>query len=88
MDERLRFVARLLDGEKMAPLCTGFGISRKTGCTIYHRDKGCGIEGTTDRSRRLQRLFGPPVVIPRDASRTDRSVAEIRKRRRTPSPPR
>lgn len=28
MDERLRFVARLLDGEKMAPLCREFGISR------------------------------------------------------------
>jgi putative transposase len=30
-DERLRFVARLLEGEKMAPLCGEFGISRKTG---------------------------------------------------------
>ena len=27
VDERLRFVARLLDGEKMAGLCTEFGIS-------------------------------------------------------------
>ena len=25
MDERVRFVARLLDGEKMAPLCAEFG---------------------------------------------------------------
>jgi hypothetical protein len=33
MDERLRFVARLLEGEKMAPLCAEFGISRKTGST-------------------------------------------------------
>jgi hypothetical protein len=33
MDERLRFVARLLEGEKMAPLCAEFGISRKTGYT-------------------------------------------------------
>ena len=55
MDERLRFVARLLDGEKMAPLCAEFGISRKTGYKIYHRYKGCGIEGLTDRSRRPQR---------------------------------
>ena len=31
MDERLRFVARLLDGEKMAALCREFDISRKTG---------------------------------------------------------
>ena len=28
MDERLRFVARLLEGEKMAPLRAEFGISR------------------------------------------------------------
>jgi putative transposase len=26
MDERLRFVARLLEGEKMAALCGEFGI--------------------------------------------------------------
>jgi len=31
MDERLRFVARLLDGEKMAALCREFDVSRKTG---------------------------------------------------------
>ena len=30
MDERLKFIARLLDGEKMAGLCREFGISRKT----------------------------------------------------------
>lgn len=55
MDERLRFIARLLDGEQMAGLCAEFGISRKTGYKIYHRYQGCGIEGLTDRSRRPQR---------------------------------
>ena len=35
MDERLRFVARLFEGEKMAPLCAEFGISRKTGYKIF-----------------------------------------------------
>ena len=34
MDERLKFIARLLDGEKMAVLCRQFGISRKTGYKI------------------------------------------------------
>ena len=29
MDERLRFVARLLDGESMTEVCRDFGISRK-----------------------------------------------------------
>ena len=50
MDERLRFVARLLDGEKMAPLCAEFGISRKTGYKIYDRYKDCGVHGL-DRSQ-------------------------------------
>ena len=31
VDERLRLVARLLDGEKMAGRCREFGISRKAG---------------------------------------------------------
>ena len=31
MEERLRFVARLLDGEAMTEVCREFGISRKTG---------------------------------------------------------
>jgi transposase-like protein len=31
MDERLRFVAQLLDGEPMTEVCRTFGISRKTG---------------------------------------------------------
>jgi putative transposase len=52
MDERLRFVARLLEGEKMAPLCAEFGISRKTGYKIYDRYKDCGIGAFSDRSRR------------------------------------
>ena len=55
VDERLRFVARRLDGEKMAALCAEFGISRKTGYKIYERYQDCGVEGLTDRSRRPYR---------------------------------
>ena len=55
VDERLRFIARLLDGEKMAGLCREFGISRKTGYKIYSRYKDCGLDGLTDRSRRPYR---------------------------------
>ncbi len=55
MDERLRFVARLLDGEKMAALCREFDVSRKTGYKIFDRYKDCGLEGLTDRSRRPYR---------------------------------
>ncbi len=52
MDERLRFVARLLEGEKMAELCREFEISRKTGYKIFNRYKDTGLEGLTDRSRK------------------------------------
>jgi len=55
MDERLRFVARVLDGEKMAPLCAEFGISRKTGYKIFDRYKECGLQAFSDRSRRPYR---------------------------------
>jgi putative transposase len=55
MDERLRFVARLLDGKKMAALCRAFDISRKTGYKIFQRYKDCGLDGLTDRSRRPNR---------------------------------
>jgi transposase len=52
MEERLRFVARLLDGESMTHVCREFGISRKTGYKIFGRYKEHGIEALTDRSRR------------------------------------
>jgi len=55
MDERLRFVARLLEGDKMAVLCREFGISRKTGYKLYRRYRDIGLEGHTDRSRRPYR---------------------------------
>jgi transposase InsO family protein len=52
MDERLRFVAQLLDGEAMTDVCRAFGISRKTGYKIFQRYKEHGLEALNDRSRR------------------------------------
>ena len=52
MEERLRFIARLLDGEGMSDVCRSFGISRKTGYKIYNRYKAEGVEALCDRSRR------------------------------------
>ena len=52
MEERLRFVARLLEGEGMSEVCRQFGISRKTGYKIFTRYKDDGLEALTDRSRR------------------------------------
>ena len=55
MDERLKFIARLLDGEKMAVACRDFGISRKTGYKILTRYNEIGLDGLTDHSRRPYR---------------------------------
>ncbi len=52
MDERVRFVGRLLDGESMSDVCRSFGISRKTGYKIWDRYRQEGLEALTDRSRR------------------------------------
>ena len=57
VEERLRFVARLLDGEAMTELCREFGISRKTGYKIFDRYKEHGLEALTDRSA------GPCVTL-------------------------
>jgi len=55
MDERVKFIARMLEGEKVARLCREFGISRKTGYKIIERYHDTGLEGLTDRSRRPYR---------------------------------
>ena len=44
MDERLRFVACLLDGDSMTEVCRDFGISRKTGYKIFSRYKDHGLK--------------------------------------------
>ncbi|WP_352736458.1 helix-turn-helix domain-containing protein [Mesorhizobium sp. M0213] len=49
MEERLRFVARLLDGEGMSAVCREFGISRKTGYKIFNRYRQEGLEALCDR---------------------------------------
>ncbi len=52
MEERMRFVLRLLDGEAMSGVCRKFGISRKTGYKIFDRYRHHGLEALSDRSRR------------------------------------
>ena len=52
MEERLRFVARFLEGESMTDVCREFGVSRKTGYKVFDRYKEHGLEAMTDRSRR------------------------------------
>ena len=49
MEERLRFVARLLDGEGMTEVCRDFGISRMTGYKVFDLYKEQGLEALRDR---------------------------------------
>ena len=64
MEERLRFIARLLEGEAMIDVCRAFGISRKTGYKILTRYKDEGSAALTDRSRRPVRYANqlPPQI--------------------------
>lgn len=55
VDERMKFIGRLLAGEKMTDLCAEFGISRKTGHKFLARYHSQGPEGLVDQSRRPRR---------------------------------
>lgn len=57
MDERIKFIARLLEGDRMAELCREFGISRKTGYKFRARFLAHGIRGLPNESRRPE--FNP-----------------------------
>jgi len=64
VDERLRFVSRLLEGEGMSEVCRAFGVSRKTGYKIFNRYREHGLEALCDRSRRPVRYANqlPPPI--------------------------
>ena len=49
MDERIRFVGRLRDGEGMSDVWRAFGISRKTGYKIFDRCWQKGLAVLCDR---------------------------------------
>jgi len=51
MDEKMKFIARLVDGEKMTRLCAEFNISRKTGHKLWNRYQEEGPLGLCDKSR-------------------------------------
>ena len=81
MGERLRFVARLLEGEGMSEVCRDFGISRKTGYKIFNRYQEEGLDALADRSRRpvryanqlpdqMERLCHRYVPLPMSPGRT------------------
>ncbi len=75
MNERIKFVARLLDGGSMASVYREFGITRKTGYKIFNRYKEIGLEGLQNQSRRPHRSANK---IP---FQVERSILRIKKER-------
>lgn len=67
VNERMHFVSRLEDGERMTDLCLEFGISRKTGYKIWNRFRLLGPRAFYDQSRR-------PVTSPRT---TDEEIQKL-----------
>ena len=63
VEERVRFVARLLDGEAMTELCREFGISRKTGYKIFDR-QGARPRGPQRPPARVRRSKSDAGRVP------------------------
>src|SRR4051812_12890042 len=86
MDERMRFVIRLKDGESMASLCREFNISRKTGYKIFERYEECGLEGLSDRTRRPFRYANQipeqieAAIVAAKREKPNRGTRKIRER--------
>lgn len=64
MDEKLKFIARYLEGEKIAPLCREFGISRVTGHNLIKRYKMMGQQALVEQKRTPYRYANKlPVAV-------------------------
>ena len=68
-DERLRFVARLLDGEKMARAVPRVRDLAEDRLQDLRPLRDCGVEGLTDRSRRPYRHANRLPMVDREADR-------------------
>ena len=64
MDERTKFISKLLQGEKMTYVCEEFNISRKTGHKLWKRYQEEGAVGLEEKSRAPHRRvrLTPPLV--------------------------
>jgi len=56
MSERLRFIARVEEGERIVDLAREFGISEKTAYKFLDRWKRDGVRGLEDRSHAVERI--------------------------------
>ena len=52
MDEKLKFIGRYLEGEKIAPLCREFGVSRATAHKLIKRYKTMGHCALLEQKRK------------------------------------
>lgn len=73
MDEKMKLIARLIEGDSMTELCREYGISRKTGYKIWSRYQSSGAEGLVDRIRRPVR-FGNQLPM-----QIEKSLLRIKK---------
>src|SRR5437879_13129991 len=56
MSERVRFIARLEEGDSVVELAREFGISTKTAYKFWNRWKKDGVAGLEDRSHAVERI--------------------------------
>jgi len=82
MSERLKFVARLIDGERMTDLCEEFGISRKTGYKLLERYDSEGVSAFADQSR------APKHHPNQTSAKMERAILDLRNQHPTWGPPR
>jgi transposase InsO family protein len=66
MDEKLKFIARYLEGEKIAPLCREFGITRPTAYKLIERYKTMGQCALVEQKRTPHR-YANQLPIPVEA---------------------
>ena len=64
MDERVKFIARFLEGEKVARLAVEFGISRKTADKIIERYEDVGLVGLPPSTPRQSGLMRECLALP------------------------
>lgn len=64
VSERLEFVKRWLDGERVVDVCREYGVSRKTAYKMRARYEELGAQGLFDvsRARKTQVRRTPPEV--------------------------
>jgi hypothetical protein len=63
IDERLKFIARLLDGEKMAAVCRDVKVSRKTGYTPSAEEAAIHTDAFRRRLEEMGYVEGRSVAI-------------------------